>query len=126
MSEPLVMRGILSLSAAFWTANTPSLDKEIVHESLYQKSQAIREINSQISKLPVSDAVIVAVCNLANVAAMEGSFTEAETRVRGLRRLVDSRGGAMTFKDTSYVARAMNWQVPSKIPSNIHSILTPP
>ncbi|KAB5580010.1 hypothetical protein GE09DRAFT_1212474 [Coniochaeta sp. 2T2.1] len=112
MSEPLVMRGTLALSWTFWVMNVPSLDRAVAYEGLYQKTQAIQEINREIQKYrmsQVSDVLIVAVANLANVAAMEGSFQEADMHLRGLKRLVNARGGAMAFKDTYHVAQAICW-----------------
>ena len=41
--------------------------------------------------------------------AMEGSFQEADMHLRGLKRLVGSRGGPMVFKDTYHVAQAICW-----------------
>jgi hypothetical protein len=133
MSEPLVMRGTLALSCAIWAMNVPSLDRSLVYEGLYQKTQAIKEVNREINRFPreVSDAMILAVANLANVAvssamplwvltrmqkttdpilqALEGSFHEADMHARGLKRLVDARGGAMVFKDTYHLAQAICW-----------------
>ncbi|OIW34415.1 hypothetical protein CONLIGDRAFT_688237 [Coniochaeta ligniaria NRRL 30616] len=121
MSEPLVMRGTLALSCTVWAMSVPSVDRAVAYEGLYQKTQAIKEINREIDQFPlgqVSDAMIVAVANLANVVkqethrdekAMEGSFAEADMHVRGLKRLVDSRGGAVAFKDTYHVAQAITW-----------------
>jgi hypothetical protein len=71
MSEPLVMRGALALSCAVWTTHVPSLDRAVAYEGLYQKTQAIKDINRELNRSglsQVSDAMIVAVANLANVA----------------------------------------------------------
>jgi hypothetical protein len=71
MSEPLVMRGMLALSCAVWVMSVPSVDPAVAYEGLYQKTQAIKDINREINRYPfphVSDAIIVAVANLANVA----------------------------------------------------------
>lgn len=71
MSEPLVMRGTLALSCTVWVMSVPCVDRAVAYEGLYQKTQAIKEINREIDRFPlaqVSDAMIVAVANLANVA----------------------------------------------------------
>ena len=71
MSEPLVMRGTLAISWTFWVMNVPSMDRAVAYEGLYQKTQAIQEINREIQRYrmtQVSDVLIVAVANLANIA----------------------------------------------------------
>lgn len=71
MSEPLVMRGTLALSCAVWVMSVPSIDRAVANEGLYQKLQAIKGVSCEINRFPltqVSDAMIVAVANLANVA----------------------------------------------------------
>lgn len=65
------MRGTLALSCTVWVMSVPIMDQAVAYEGLYQKSQAIKEINREIKHSllrGVSDAMIVAVANLANVA----------------------------------------------------------
>jgi hypothetical protein len=78
MSEPLVMRGTLALSCTVWVLHVPSVDRAVAYEGLYQKTQAIKDINREINRYPfphVSDAIIVAVANLANVAVSENEVS---------------------------------------------------
>ncbi|KAH8890630.1 hypothetical protein GQ53DRAFT_866995, partial [Thozetella sp. PMI_491] len=110
MSEPLIMKATLALSAAFWAAGSSALSPVVQREGLIQKTELIQAVSLKLVGQPqISDALIAAVASLANVSAVEGNFYEADMHMQALQRLVITRGDVMVFKDKPLVARAINW-----------------
>ncbi|KAH8894730.1 hypothetical protein GQ53DRAFT_839682 [Thozetella sp. PMI_491] len=109
-ADPLIMRATLSLAAAFWAAGAPNISPALQWEGLRQRTEAIREVNSQLAAQPaISDTLIATVATLCNAAAVEGNFHEAHMHIKAVERLVGLRGGALAFRDNFWVARAVTW-----------------
>jgi hypothetical protein len=110
MEHDAVMHTTLALAAAYWTSCTPVPDREIQREGYSQKGAAIKRITAALEgEAPTTNPVVGSVANLVNVEAMDGHLDTAEVHLQGLKRLVEARGGALSFKRDFHVARAINW-----------------
>ncbi len=68
MREPLIMNTTLALSGNGWLATMPNPDPRIRQEVLRQKGQAIKTVNTLLGQSDLTDTLISAVANLANVS----------------------------------------------------------
>ncbi|KAJ9639256.1 hypothetical protein H2204_003867 [Knufia peltigerae] len=68
----------------------------------------VSHVLSSSSERAASDAVILAICNLAVICAYRGDDQHFETHLKGIRQLIDLRGGENAFEaEDSWVKTAL-------------------
>ncbi|ETS84393.1 hypothetical protein PFICI_02418 [Pestalotiopsis fici W106-1] len=109
--DPAMTHGFMGLAAAMHCALVDWDDMTTID---FHRYETIKSINKRLvvegkGDATVSDAVIVSVALLVHVEAFIGSLPAAAAHLKGLRKMVELRGGIEVFGHTLLLQRALAW-----------------
>lgn len=109
VTNAATMYAVLLMAAAHYCAVNPS--KVAVYDLLALKARALREINAAMTKsdVAVTDAMIGAVAKMAAYEAVFGDSSHFAQHMKGLRLMLEMRGGLSTLGLGGLLERMLVW-----------------
>lgn len=109
--DPAMTHGFMGLVAAMHCALVDWDDTTTID---FHRYETVKSINKRLvfegrDDATVSDGVIVAVALLVHVEAFIGSLPAAAAHLKGLRKMVELRGGIENFGHAVLLQRALAW-----------------
>ncbi|KAK1753681.1 hypothetical protein QBC47DRAFT_386929 [Echria macrotheca] len=109
MQSPEVMHATLALSAGFWAASMSTPDAALEREGFWHQGQAMAIVRANLQARNITNTVLATIAGLGNVEMFQGRFEAAAVHLRGVRDLVEARGGVETILDDFYLCRCIDW-----------------